>query len=177
MAAMFNHSRWGVRKAAMFHFRKHHFRRAVFGLLGAGLVLGSLSACGQRYAHEPLAQMSPEAYAQKRDKIVDRVASHLDLDAAQKQKLALVADAMMEQRKALVADGADPRAELKAVIAGDKFDAARAQALINGKTAAVQDKSPAVVAALAEFYNSLKPEQQQKVRERLEGRHRWYHWG
>ncbi|MGQ0712072.1 MAG: Spy/CpxP family protein refolding chaperone [Rhodoferax sp.] len=161
----------------MFHFRKHHFRRAAFGLLGAGLVLGSLTACGHRYSHEPLAQMSPEAYAQKRDKLVERVADHLDLDAVQKGKLTTLADALMEQRKALVGATTDPRAELGALIAGDKFNAERAQALINEKASAVQDKSPQVVAALAEFYNSLKPEQQQKVRDRLEGRHRWFHWG
>ena len=73
--------------------------------------------------------------------------------------------------------GNDPRAEIKALVAGDKFDAERAQALVNQKTAALQAGSPEVIAALADFYNSLNPAQQQKVRDFMERRGRWSHRG
>lgn len=46
---------------------------------------------------------------------------------------------------------------MKALVATDKFDTARAQALINDKTAALQTRSPEVIAAMADFYNSLNP--------------------
>ena len=71
----------------------------------------------------------------------------------------------------------DPRAEIKALVAGDKFDAARAQALVTEKTSALQTRSPEVIAALADFYNSLSPAQQQKVRDYMDGRARWFHRG
>jgi Spy/CpxP family protein refolding chaperone len=71
----------------------------------------------------------------------------------------------------------EPRAEIKALIAGEKFDAARAQALVNEKTTALQTRSPEVIAALAAFYDSLNSTQQQKVREYLDGRGRWFHRG
>jgi PleD family two-component response regulator len=58
---------------------------------------------------------------------------------------------------------------MKALVAGDKFDKARAQALVTEKTTAVQTKSPEVIAALADFYDSLNPAQQQKVRDFMEG--------
>ncbi|BDT71145.1 hypothetical protein os4_06630 [Comamonadaceae bacterium OS-4] len=121
--------------------------------------------------------MSAEQYAAKRDKMVDKVASKLDLNADQKKLLAVVGDKMFEQRAALIGQTKDPRAEVKALVAGDKFDAARAQALINDKTAAIQTKSPEVIAAMANFYNSLNSAQQQKVREYMDGRGHWFSRG
>ena len=61
----------------------------------------------------------------------------------------------------------------KALVAGDKFDAVRAQALITDKTTVLQSESPEVIAAMAEFYNSLNPAQQQKLRDFMDGRSRW----
>jgi Spy/CpxP family protein refolding chaperone len=157
-------------------FFKHRMRRVLFGLVGAGLVAGSLSACGH-HGDRCGADVSPEQYAQRRDKMVDRAASKLDLNDEQKKLLAVVGDKLFEQRKALMGQGTDPRAEIKSLVAGPKFDAAKAQALINDKTAALQSKSPEVVAALAAFYDSLNPTQQQKVRDFMEGRHGWFHRG
>ena len=54
---------------------------------------------------------------------------------------------------------------MQALVAGDKFDRTRAQSLVAEKTAALNAKSPEVVAALGDFYDSLSPSQQQKVRE------------
>jgi len=64
-----------------------------------------------------------------------------------------------------------------ALVAGDKFDKTRAQALVTEKTAAITGKSPEVIAAMADFYDSLNPAQQQKVREFMDKRGRWYHRG
>ena len=153
---------------------KTWIKRTLLGLLGATVLVGGLSACGhQRHAWS--ATMSPQAYAQSRDKLVDRVAGKLDLNAEQKQRLSTLGDKVFEQRQALIGQTTDPRAEFRALLSSDKFDRTRAQALITEKTAALQDKSPAVVAALADFYDSLNPTQQQKVRAYLEGRHRG--WG
>mgnify|MGYP006379408053 CR=1 FL=1 len=121
--------------------------------------------------------MSTEEAAQFRGKMVDRVSSKLDLDAAQKQKLTVVGEKLHEQRMAMMGAGKDPRADIKALVAGTTFDKTRAQALVTEKTAAINGKSPEVIAALADFYDSLKPEQQQKVREFMDKRGRWGHRG
>jgi Spy/CpxP family protein refolding chaperone len=157
-------------------FFKRHIKRTLLGLFGVTLVVGSLSACGHRH-HEYGSQLSVEEYAQKRDKFVDKAASRLDLNEDQKKRLAVLGDKLYEQRTALVGQTKDPRAEMKALVAGSQFDATRAQALINEKTTALNTKSPEVIAALADFYNSLNAAQQQKVRDYLEGRGRWFHWG
>jgi Spy/CpxP family protein refolding chaperone len=121
--------------------------------------------------------MSQEQFMERRDKMVDRAASKLDLNADQKKLLTTLGDKVFEQRKALIGTTTDPRAELKSLIAGPKFEATKAQTLINDKSAALQTKSPEVVAALAAFYDSLNPAQQQKVRDLMEGRYGWFHRG
>jgi len=71
--------------------------------------------------------------------------------------------------------GSSTRCACPALIAGDKFDRAKAQTLLDQKTTAVQSQAPKVLTALADFYDSLTPAQQQQVRERLDKRHR--RWG
>ena len=155
---------------------KPWIKRTLFGILGTTVLVGGLSACAG-HRHEYGASMSIEQYAQKRDKMVDRAASKLDLNDDQKKRLSVLGDKLFEQRIALIGQTKDPRAEMKALVAGDKFDAARAQALVTDKTAALQAKSPEVIAALADFYNSLNTTQQQKVRDYMEGRGRWFNRG
>lgn len=161
----------------MSHFFPRHFKRTLLGLFGAAVLVGGLTACGSQRHHEYGAQSSAEEYAQKRDKFVDKAASRLDLTEDQRKRLAVLGDKLYAQRTALVGQTKDPRAEMKALVAGDKFDATRAQALISEKTAALNAKSPEVIAALADFYNSLNATQQQKVRDYMDGRGRWFHWG
>ena len=149
-------------------------KRTFIGLFGATVLIGGLSACAHRH-HGPFGgQISEEDSAKFRAKMVDRVGKELDLDAAQKQHLTALADKMREQRLALLGSGTDPRAELQALVAGPTFDRDRALGLVTAKTEAVRGKSPEVIAAAAAFYDSLKPEQQQKVRDFMAKRgHGW----
>jgi periplasmic protein CpxP/Spy len=169
------------RFSALFSTRSW-LRRTLIGVTVAGLSLGGLTACG----HNPGpfggdgTPMSPADMAQHRDRMVERVSSRLDLDAAQKKHLVALMDTVHEQRQAMMgapaaANGASgpaagPRAELQALIAGPRFDAQAAQALANRKADAMKTASPKVIAAFATFYDSLKPEQQQKVRDFLNSR-------
>jgi periplasmic protein CpxP/Spy len=157
---------------------KSWIRRSLLGLFGASVALGALTACGHRYEHHHGWGMSAEDQARFRDKMLERVASRLDLTEDQKKHLATLANKLHEQRTALRGASADPRAEVQKLVAGDKFDRARAQALVGEKTAAVTAKSPEVIAAAADFYDSLNPQQQAKVREFMQHRHRgWWHHG
>jgi Spy/CpxP family protein refolding chaperone len=61
-------------------------------------------------------------------------------------------------------------------VAGNKFDRSRAQTLVNDKTDIVRNQSPEVIAAFGDFYDSLRPEQQQKVRDFMQKRH-GHRWG
>ena len=146
-------------------------RKTLFGLFGASLAIGALSGCSHYRDHAGW-QSSPEEQARFREKIVDRVAQRLALNEAQKGKLATLA-ATLQQQRAAFAGQASPRAQLQQLVAGDKFDRAGAQALVNEKAAAVTTRSPEVIAAAGDFYDSLDAKQQAQVREFLQRRHGW----
>lgn len=158
----------------MFKFRNHWVRRALIGLFGATILVGGLSACGHRGDHygRGMQPMTEQDAAKFKSRMVERVAGKLDLDEAQKARLGIVADKLREQRNAFIG-ATDPRAEVQALIAGPAFDRAKARSLVDAKAAAVTGKSPEVIAAFGDFYDSLKPEQQQKVREFLSERRGW----
>ena len=143
-------------------------KRPLQALLGVSLVVGGLTACSSQHHHR--GPMTAEKAAEMRERMVDRVSSKLDLDAAQKAKLNTLADRLHAQRTAVVGTAADPRAQVQALVSGDKFDRVRAQALVDEKTRALQQGSPETIAALADFYDSLNPAQQQKVRDFMQRR-------
>ena len=135
-------------------------------------ILASLSACsgGHGWRH---GEMDGQRMTEMRGKALERVGSKLALDAAQRQKLEQLADTLQAQRKAFLGDAARPREALQALVAGATFDRAGAQALVEAKVRAVQAGSPEVIAAMGDFYDSLRPEQQNQVREMMAKRRGW----
>ena len=150
---------------------KPWIKRSLMAFTGVTLAVGGLAACGTR--HHERGPMSPEKIAEVRGKVVERITSKLDLNAEQQQKLNVLADKVQAQRTALIGQTPNPRAEFSALVAGEKFDRARALNLIDEKTRVVQVSSPEVINALADFYDSLNPTQQAEVREMMNKRKGW----
>ena len=151
---------------------KTWIKRSLIGLFGVSILVGGLAACGQRHHGWGGTQISAEDAAKWRERLLERASKELQLDDAQKQRLGVAFDRLREQRNAVVGSTPNPRTELRALIGGERFDSARAQALVEEKTNALRSGSPQTIAALAEFYDSLKPEQQQKLREFMDKRGR-----
>lgn len=150
-------------------------KRTLAGLFGASLLFTAFAAGAWRSHHGWGGHaMSDEDAARVKTRVVERIGDKLELDAAQRAKLGVLADRLHEQRKAIAGPAQNPRAEVMGLVAGPTFDRAKAQALVESKTQAVGVGSPLVIAALGDFYDSLKPEQQAKVREFMErrGHHR-----
>lgn len=152
---------------------KTWIKRTLIGLTATTVVLGGLTACGSRGEHAR--GWSDERITEVRGKVVDKISGKLDLNADQKAKLGVLADQMIASRKAFRGDS-DPRTDLQALIAGNQFDRSKAQQLLDQKLQAAQGNGPQMLSAFGDFYDSLNPEQQQQVRERLQRRgHGW--WG
>lgn len=150
---------------------KSWIKKSLFTVFGASIALGGLTACSSArpWHHDA----SPEQMAQMQGKMVERIGSKLDLNAEQKQKLQTLTDVLLAQRKAMAGVAGDPRSQVQALVAGERFDRLAAQSLLDEKTRAVQAGGPAVVAALGDFYDSLQPAQQQKVRDMMQRRRGW----
>ncbi len=152
---------------------KSWIKRRLIGLAAVTVVLGGLTACGSRGHY---GNWSDERMTEVRGKMVEKISDKLDLNNDQKAKLGVLGDEMIASRKAFRGDGTDPRADLQTLIVGDKFDRAKAQALLDKKTQLVQGNGPKVLSAFGNFYDSLTPEQQKQVREKMDKRgHGW--WG
>jgi periplasmic protein CpxP/Spy len=146
-------------------------KRTLLGVFGAGVLFAGLSACSSRehrWGHGGAGD-----HAQHQAKMVEYAGKKLELNDAQKQRLSVLAAKLQEQRAALVGDSKDPRAQLQALVAGDKLDKAKAQALIEEKTGAIRSKSPEVLAAAADFFDNLNPAQQQQIRDLMNRRRGW----
>jgi periplasmic protein CpxP/Spy len=152
---------------------RHWIKRSLIAIASIGL-LSSLAACGSHARHH--GEWSAEQVTQMRGKVIEKASRKLDLNEAQKQKLGVLADAMLAARTAVRGTEADPRQAMKGLIAGGSFDRSAAQALLAGKTQEVQGQGPKVIAALGDFFDSLNPTQQQQLREFMDksGR-RWGH--
>ncbi|HRQ04256.1 MAG TPA: Spy/CpxP family protein refolding chaperone [Ottowia sp.] len=152
---------------------KTWIKRTLIGVATAAIVLGGLSACSHRMHRGGWGgDVTPGQSAEWRGRMVERVAGKLDLNAEQKAKLNALANTMQAQRQAL-RGSTDPRAEMQSLVAGEKFDRAKAQALVQQKTEAMRSGSPEMIGALADFYDSLNPAQQQQVREFMAKRRGW----
>lgn len=149
-------------------------KKSLIGFASATVLLGSLTACGGGGHHGE--GWSAERVTEARGKAVSRISGKLDLDEAQKQKLGVLADQFIASRSAFRGDDADPRADFRAMIAGEKFDRTAALTMLEKKTESIQGNAPQTINALADFYDSLNPEQQELVRDKLEKRGRGW-WG
>lgn len=153
---------------------KTWIRRTLIGLVATTVVFGGLTACGTRGDHAR--GWSDERITEVRGKAIEKISSRLDLNTEQRAKLDALADEMIASRKAFRGDSSSPRADMAALIAGDKFDRSQAQQLLDQKLQVAKGQGPKMLAAFGDFYDSLNPEQQKQVREKLERRgHGW--WG
>lgn len=147
---------------------KRWIKRTIITLFSATALFGGLAAWAQ-HRHGGWAPMSAQDATEMKARMVEKVGRHLDLDAAQKTRLGALADALRAQHLALsgnsAGNSADPHAEWQGLIAGNTFDRSKATSLVQAKLAAVARGSPAVITALGDFYDSLRPDQQAKVRE------------
>ncbi|MFN9745940.1 MAG: Spy/CpxP family protein refolding chaperone [Betaproteobacteria bacterium] len=160
---------------------KTWIKRTLIGVAAAATLLGGFAA----YAHRehsrlagPYAAWKPVSAAEAaplQGRLIERAARRLDLDAAQKARLAALAERLRETRNAAVTTSADPREEFRAAIAGPTLDRGRVNTLVQAQLAMAGAQSPALINAAADFYDSLRPAQQAELRamlaRRVERRH------
>ena len=152
---------------------KTWIKRSLIGLTAVTIVLTGLTACGSRGDHAR--GWSYDRITEMRGKTIEKISDKLELNTDQKAKLGVLADEMIASRKAFMGNSADPRADMKALVAGEKFDRSKAQAMLEQKTQVMQGNGPKMLSAFGDFYDSLTPAQQQQVRAKMDRRgHSWW---
>jgi Spy/CpxP family protein refolding chaperone len=155
---------------------KSWIQRSLIGLTAATIVLTGLTACGSRGDHAR--GWSDDRITEMRGKAIEKISDKLELNTDQKTKLGVLADEMITSRKAFMGNSADPRVEMRALVAAEKFDRTKAQAMLEQKTQVVQGNGPKMLSAFGDFYDSLTPAQQLQVRAKMDRRgHSWWSRG
>jgi protein CpxP len=145
--------------------KKTWLKRTLLGVAVSTALLGSIaaySAEGGGFRHGP---PSAEDMAQHQAAMLAHIGKTLNLDANQAAKLQVLANTLHAGHAALAGGAVNPHDRMKALIAGNTFDRAGAQQLVNEKVAAIQSNSPALITAAGDFFDSLNATQQQQVRD------------
>ena len=154
---------------------KTWLKRTLLGVAVSTALLGTVAAYseGAGFHHGP---PTPEQMAQHEAMMLGHIGKKLNLDANQAAKLKVLGDLFIAQH-APQPGAADPHARMAALIAGNTFDRAGAQQLMNEHIAKMQASGPALIAATGDFYDSLNPTQQQQVRELAAHHHGFFGLG
>jgi periplasmic protein CpxP/Spy len=132
-------------------------RRILMALAAVGLATG-VAACGH-HRHDP---------QQQAERIMEKVSEELDLTQEQQAKLEAVKDEFISAGKEMRKERKQAREEAMSLLEQPKLDRAKAQDLVNQRLDAIRAHSPQVINALGDFYDSLTPEQQKELRERIQ---------
>lgn len=130
---------------------------------------GTLAACSHHYK-------TPEERASW---MVDKISDKLDLNDKQKAKLEVVKTEMLKLRKQFDGDRTKTHKQMQEIVSKSTLDRDALLNMINTRTQAVSSNAPQIVAAIGDFYDSLNPQQQAQIREKMkegmEHHHGWYH--
>ncbi|HIQ07567.1 MAG TPA: hypothetical protein EYH35_03815 [Thiotrichaceae bacterium] len=99
----------------------------------------------------------------KAEFIINRISSKLDLTAVQKENLVALKDTI-KQQKAKHQDTQHPRAIIANLLSEPTFDEVKALEIVEERLARAHSAAPTVIAALANFTNSLNDEQRSKIK-------------
>ena len=103
--------------------------------------------------------------------IVQRIGKRLNLNDQQRQKLVEVQAQLMSLRESLRQFRDQNRSSFGAMLAAGKFDRSQAVQLFQAPLAGVGDRVSPVVNTVGDFYDSLDPEQKNRVRDWWDKRH------
>ena len=144
-------------------------RNKIMIAIASGIALVSgLAACGHHHTPE-----------ERADYMVEKITSKMDLTEPQVNKLDALKDELLSVRKEMLEERETVHNEVNELLSQPTLDQTRALSLVRDRTESVNQKAPQVITALAGFYDSLNPEQQAMLREKLEEhkahRHHWRH--
>ena len=146
-------------------------KQTLIGAAATVALIGSIAAYSQAEPRFHGGPPSAEDIAGHEARMLEHISKSLDLDTAQQAKLKALGAQLHAQHDTLMGSGTDPHTRMKALMAGNTFDRAGAQALVDEKVATLKANSPALIAAAGDFFDSLRPDQQQKVRDFMAKHH------
>ncbi|MDH5185032.1 MAG: Spy/CpxP family protein refolding chaperone [Gammaproteobacteria bacterium] len=140
----------------------NRFTRLVIIGSGAVLIIGSITACSHKYRE-------PEYRATK---MLEWVADDLELNDVQKDKLTKLSEKMLQSRKNMREQFSRSKDEINQMLSQPTLDQKKILAMVRTHTQSMNEQAPDIIAAMADFYNTLSSEQRVKLREHMDKMHK-----
>jgi uncharacterized membrane protein len=108
---------------------------------------------------------------EKVERLITKISTELDLDAAQKEHLTRIKDELITKAKGMHDQHEETRQEILDLLSQEALDEQRLQQLYLEKREKVDEWVSLFISRLAEFHRSLSPEQRIKLADALEKAH------
>ena len=111
--------------------------------------------------------------------MVQKVTNELELDQTQQARLAAVKNEFLDMRKSMRSDREQTRTDVLAMLKQPTLDRGKANAIVGQYIEKVNSRSPVIIDAIGDFYDSLDDAQRAELTavldHNMEHHHRWHH--
>jgi hypothetical protein len=148
-------------------------KRMMTFVIGGTLLTATVVACnhGMRFG----------TAEERGEWIVEKVSKELELNATQEANLIEVKNGFLSLRADLSDDRSQMKTEVLAMLQQPTLDRDKMNAMVNGQMATINSRSPLIIDAVANFYDSLDDTQRSELREFIQHKiehhhgHRYWH--
>jgi len=134
---------------------KHTIRNSILAILAVVIIFG-FSACGYRFYNSSLEE--------KAEYFSEKITKKLELTTQQNEKLQVLKGQLLALAKKMRQAKQQNHEALLGVIANEHFDREAANKMLTEKSREISIQGPPIIAGVADFYDSLDSNQQQKIR-------------
>ena len=143
-------------------------KRTIIYMTGIALLTTSIIACNRGTAEE------------RGERMVQKVTEKLELTETQQARLSEVKNEFLEMRKTMRSNREQTQTDIQAMLKQPTLDRNKANSIVNQHIETIHSRSPAIIDAIGNFYDSLDDAQRAELREFIEdkmenhhGRHSW----
>ncbi len=143
-------------------------KRRIIYLTTAALLTTGIVACNHG---------TPE---ERSERMVQKVTEELELTETQQVRLSEVKNELLEMRKTMRSNREQTQTDIQAMLKQPTFDRNKANSIVNQHIETIHSRSPVIIDAIGNFYDSLDDAQRTELREFIEdkmenhhGRHSW----
>lgn len=135
-------------------------KRAIIVITSGVLLIGGVAACKHK--------MHSASAEERGEWVVEKVSEELELNDNQRVKLVAVKDEFLDMRKTIRSDRTQRRAEVLDMLKQPTLDREKMNAIVSQKIATINARSPAIVDAIGNFFDSLDDSQRAELSEFIE---------
>lgn len=135
-------------------------KRTIILITSGALLIGGVVACNRGMHHGSAEERS--------EWIVEKASKKLELNTDQKSKLIEVSNKFLNIRKTMRRDREQNRVDILAMLEQPTLDREKMNAIVSQKIATINTRSPVIVDAIGDFYDSLDDTQRAELREFIE---------